>query len=124
MDLRFRCSEQVPFSSTLITMDSRALSKATQIQSLHQTGSVDAYVAEFKSIAGDLGWSDGPLMTPFKKGLRRAIQEPVIMNADYNSLSEIMDAALTIGRRLEDRELETVSVWINLYTTHCPDAII
>lgn len=67
---------------------------------LKQNGGILAYVAEFETLATQLGWPSSAKRAMFYSGLQPNLREKLVVNNAYDTYSEMKDEAVRLGTAL------------------------
>src|SRR5438876_2793365 len=88
---------------------------AINIQRLRQTGSVQEYTSRFYTMSAKTEWDDDALAAIYYRGLKDPIQDELSREDIPKDMDEIVDKAVKIDNRLQERRIErrgNNSVWV------------
>ena len=93
------------FSTTFGTVEPRAKAERA-IGLLHQTGSIQDYATQFRTITVDLNWDSEALIYTFRRGLRHDVKDLLITLPRSNTLDGVINDASICYDRILDRNLD------------------
>jgi hypothetical protein len=76
------------------------------LYALKQKGSATSYLADFQRYSVLVGWNDEAKKAQFYRGLKEAVKDELARQDQPESLAELMDQAVKIDTRLDERGLE------------------
>ena len=87
------------------------LSVHDQLYHIHQgEESVSMYALRFRTLASTSGWNETALITAFRHGLRREVQQLIVVYNDTMGLENLIQKTIRVSQRLYASHMNTPAV--------------
>ena len=91
----------------------RQSSAESELQKIHQTGSVSDYISDFNALASEVDWTEASLVSFFRRGLKSSILDLMV----HSDLPTDLASAFSLALRVESRLNETAQLKRSRFVT-------